>query len=82
MAPCIIRDHHMDLRQLIAQYEPDPDDESARQALMDSDYARGMDAYDQAYQELTQDIWQDYYLRKANSKDGHVMPLPELPIVK
>ena len=81
MAPCIIRDHHMDLRQLIAQYEPDPDDESARQALLDSDYARGMDAYDQAYQALTKDIWQDYYLREADGHDGHVRPLPELPFL-
>jgi MoaA/NifB/PqqE/SkfB family radical SAM enzyme len=81
MAPCIIRDHHADLRRLIARYEPDPDDESARQALLDGDYAQGMDDYDQAYQALTQGIWQDYYLRKAGAHDGHIQTLPELPFV-
>jgi hypothetical protein len=38
-----------------------------------------MDAYDQAYQALSLDIWQDYYLREADGHDGHVRPLPELP---
>jgi hypothetical protein len=70
----------MVLRELIAQYEPDPDDESARQALLDGDYARGMDAYDQTYQALTQEIWQNYYLREGDGKDGQVKPLPELPL--
>ena len=32
------------------QYEPDPVDKNAEEALMDAEYARGMDAYDQAYQ--------------------------------
>ena len=81
MMPCIIRDHHAVLRQLIAQYEPDPDDESARQALLDGDYARGMDAYDKTYHALTQEIWQNYYLRRVSVRDGHVESLPELPLV-
>lgn len=80
MMPCIIRDHHAVLRELIARYEPDPDDESAQQALLDGDYARGMDAYDQTYQALTQKIWQDYYLRRGDGKDGQGKPLPELPL--
>jgi len=80
MTPCIIRDHHAVLRQLIAQHEPDPDDESARQALLDGDYARGMDVYDDTYHALTQEIWQNYYLRRTDALDEHVMPLPELPL--
>lgn len=46
LAPCIIRDHHADLRRLIAQHEPEPADESARQALLDPQYARGLESLD------------------------------------
>lgn len=53
LAPCIIRDHHADLRHLIAQHEPDPTDESARAALLDPDYARGLAEYDEKYQSLS-----------------------------
>lgn len=28
LMPCIIRDHHHELRRLIAQYEPEPNDEN------------------------------------------------------
>ena len=34
LMPCPIRDHHADLRKMIAEYEPEPSDESAREALL------------------------------------------------
>jgi len=62
LAPCIIRDHHADLRRLIAQYEPDPTDENARKALLDPDYARGLAEYDEQYQSLSEPFWETRYL--------------------
>lgn len=62
MMPCPNRDHHAELRRLIAEHEPDPLDENAREALLDPEYARGLEQYDAAYQEMTEDIWQREYL--------------------
>ncbi|MEN6409512.1 MAG: radical SAM protein [Anaerolineaceae bacterium] len=71
LAPCIIRDHHRDLRRLIALHEPEPTDENARKALLDPDYARGMDQYDDAYQTLSDPYWKKYYLFSGKPGDGH-----------
>jgi MoaA/NifB/PqqE/SkfB family radical SAM enzyme len=75
LAPCIIRDHHRDLRNLIAQHEPEPTDENARKALLDPDYARGMDEYDSAYQGLTDPLWKKYYLQSGEQSNGGDRPL-------
>lgn len=77
LAPCIIRDHHKDLRQQIAQHEPDPIDESARKALLDPDYARGMEDYDIAYQAQSDPYWRKYYLEPAHKASSHQRPTPE-----
>jgi MoaA/NifB/PqqE/SkfB family radical SAM enzyme len=63
LAPCIIRDHHRDLRRLVARHEPEPTDDNARKALLDPDYAHGMDDYGAAYQTLSNPLWQENYLR-------------------
>lgn len=65
MMPCPNRDHHADLRRILAQHEPDPLDENARVALLDPDYAKGLAEYDAAYQARTDPIWQRQYLRMA-----------------
>ena len=62
LAPRIIRDHHAELRRLIAQHEPDPTDENARKSLLDPDYARGLIKYDDQYQALSRPIWESHYL--------------------
>ena len=62
LAPCIIRDHHSELRKLIAQNEPDPIDEFARQALLDPEYAHGLEEYDKQHQALTKQLWEEQYL--------------------
>jgi len=77
LAPCIIRDHHRELRTLIAQHEPEPTDDNARKALLDADYARGMEEYDAAYQVLSNPIWEKYYLQPTRQGDEHDRPLPE-----
>jgi len=68
LAPCLIRDHHADLRQLIIKHEPEPSDEEARNALLDSNYVRGMEKYDKEYQALTDPIWRDVYLNPKGRK--------------
>lgn len=80
LAPCPIRDHNEDLRRVIAKYEPDPSDEFARDALMDEGYARGMKEYDEAYGKLSRQIWNTYYARPADPKDGRIAGLPDLPM--
>jgi len=78
LAPCPIRDHHMDLRHLLADFEPDPTDANAEAALLDPNYARGMAQYDAAYQALADEVWQQHYLRPADPQDGHIVPLPSI----
>jgi hypothetical protein len=48
---------------LIAKDEPDPENEPAREALLDKDYMEGMIAYGKSYQDLSQAVWEDHYLR-------------------
>jgi MoaA/NifB/PqqE/SkfB family radical SAM enzyme len=79
MAPCVIRDHHADFRRLVMQHEPDPTDQNAAEALLDPDYARGMEAYDEAYGSLSGEIWEKHYLRPTDANDGHIEPLPDVP---
>jgi len=65
LAPCIIRDHHADLRRLMAEHEPDPADDSALAAMLDPDYARGLAEYDEAYMKATSPIWEERYLKEG-----------------
>ena len=80
LMPCPIRDHHREFRRLLAQYEPEPTDENARDALLDEGYARGMAEYDAAYQTLCDPIWEAHYLR-PDHKLGYdeVPPWSEAP---
>ncbi|HAF62027.1 MAG TPA: radical SAM protein [Anaerolineaceae bacterium] len=64
LSPCIIRDHHDVLRQIIAETEPDPENEQAREALLDMDYMKGMIEYGKSYQELSDPIWRSRYLKE------------------
>ena len=67
LAPCIIRDHHAELRKLISANEPDPTDENARKALLDPEYAKGLVKYGKQYQLLTDQIWRDQYLQEQEA---------------
>jgi MoaA/NifB/PqqE/SkfB family radical SAM enzyme len=78
LAPCPIRDHHADLRRLLAAYEPDPTDANARAALLDENYAKGLAEYDASYQALSGTLWQKHYLRPGAPSDGGIPPLPEI----
>ena len=65
LMPCLIRDHNDDLRQFIRKHEANPIDKSAKEALMDGDYAKGMDQYARTYHELTDKVWETQYLKKT-----------------
>ena len=78
LMPCPMRDHHADLRRLLAEHEPEPADANARAALLDPEYARGLAEYDAAYQTLSGPIWEKHYLRPGISSDGTIWPLPEI----
>ncbi len=78
LMPCPMRDHHADLRQLLAEHEPEPTDANARAALLDAGYARGLIEYDAAYQATSGPVWEKHYLRPGVSSDGDIWPLPEI----
>ena len=79
LMPCPNRDHNQELRQLIGQYEPDPIDDNARTAMLDPEYGKGMDEYDQAYKAVSEKVWQTYYLRKPDTRETELGELPEIP---
>ena len=68
LAPCIIRDHNADLRQLIRTHEPEPIDQNAWSAIQDPDYAKGLDRYDEKYQQLADEVWEKVYLHNGSHK--------------
>jgi len=64
LMPCPNRDHHAELRRIIAEHEPEPIDPGARQALLDPDYAKGLAEYDATYANMTEGIWKERYLQR------------------
>ena len=78
LMPCPIRDHHSDLRRLLAEHEPDPADANARIALLDEGYARSMAENGAAYQAQSGPVWENHYLRHGGSSDGDIWPMPEI----
>jgi MoaA/NifB/PqqE/SkfB family radical SAM enzyme len=79
MAPCPYRDHYADLLPILMEYEPDPIDENAAAALQDPAYAQGLTQYGAAYESLTHNIWENYYVHRTPGKDGGIEPLPDIP---
>lgn len=65
LIPCSIRDHHREGRAFIDRYHPEPEDESAAEALRDPSYYEGMIAYDERLQELFDPVWQQEYLSEV-----------------
>jgi MoaA/NifB/PqqE/SkfB family radical SAM enzyme len=72
LAPCLNRDHHGVLSQLITNHEPEPIDESARAALLDPGYGKGLEHYSELYENLTESIWREQYLQDQTQEDLHV----------
>ncbi len=62
LRPCPIRDHHREFRELVDRYQAEPEDESARQALEDQEYYKGLVAYGTDIGEYSQEVWETDYL--------------------
>ncbi len=78
LQPCPIRDHHAEFRKLQAQFEPEPLDENARAALLDPEYAKGLEEYDRTYQRMSDPIWKTHYLKPAQSGEEAFRELPKI----
>jgi MoaA/NifB/PqqE/SkfB family radical SAM enzyme len=63
IAPCPIRDHHADMREIIDEIGAKPLDDYAAQALEDPEYYKGMCAYNNAFDEISKDRWDEDYLQ-------------------
>jgi MoaA/NifB/PqqE/SkfB family radical SAM enzyme len=62
MSSCPFRDHYHMFRSWIDQYELEPEDESARLAMLDSHYSQQMTEYATKFRKLSQKIWNREYL--------------------
>jgi len=62
LRPCPIRDHHGTFRELLARYQPEPEDEAAGEVLADGEYCANLVAYGQHLAEISQEIWEEEYL--------------------
>ena len=62
LRPCPVRDHHATFREWLNRYQPEPEDESARQVLQDVAFCKGLVAYGMDLAEFSQDIWEQEYL--------------------
>jgi len=77
LAPCPSRDHHDELERLLLQFEPEPTDANAVEALLDPAYTEGLLAYSRAFAALTDPIWEERYVRRQAGPDDPIAPLPE-----
>ena len=66
IAPCPMRDHHAEARQIINMYEPEPKDEMAAAALSDPDYYEGLVEYDRKLSDVLDPIWERRYLSSVD----------------
>ncbi len=62
LSPCPFRDHYGQFRTWIEQYRPQPEDESARRALLDNGYFNFMEHYGDRFRELSSKEWEERYL--------------------
>jgi len=62
------------LRRLLEEHEPDPIDENAEAALLDPEYAQGLERYDQAFQALSEPVWREHYMQEGAAE---AQPEPE-----
>ncbi len=69
LMPCPLRDHHQVIRDIIREAGARPTHESAREALEDEEYRRGMIAYGKRLAELTTPMWREEYLGEVSGAD-------------
>jgi hypothetical protein len=62
LRPCPFRDHHPLFRQWIDEYQLRPEDEAARDALLDPAYYKAMVTCDARHRNISQQLWETEYL--------------------
>lgn len=68
ITPCISKDHYKDLRPLIDKHQPKPIDESAKEALEDENYKKGMIKHGEELKEKIGPIWEEEYLEEEEKE--------------
>jgi MoaA/NifB/PqqE/SkfB family radical SAM enzyme len=63
MSPCPFRHHYGLFREWLEQYQPEPEDRAASEALADEVYRQEMVTRGLEHKEATQEIWESEYLR-------------------
>ena len=63
LMPCSIRDHYEIFRNSVLPKEAIPEDENAQEALESNEYFEVLRNYDQELSGLTENIWQNEYLK-------------------
>jgi len=63
LMPCSIRDHYETFRNSVLPKEAMPEDQNAREALESSEYFEVLKNYDEELYDLTENIWQNEYLK-------------------
>jgi len=63
LSPCPYRDHYALFRDWINTYNPEPEDEAAREALYSKQYYGSMVMYGSDFRKLSQEIWDCEYLK-------------------
>ena len=63
LMPCSIRDHYEIFRNSVLPKEAVPEDENAKVALGSEEYFEALKNYDEELQDLTENIWQNEYLK-------------------
>lgn len=60
---CPIRDHHKTAIELVKEYNAQPEDEHAKQALEDEEYNKGLVEFDKKLEEILDPYWKNIYLK-------------------
>jgi MoaA/NifB/PqqE/SkfB family radical SAM enzyme len=66
--PCPIRDHHAEWRKIMDEYQAEPEDEMAAQAILDGQYFEGMLVYDEELHKVMDPIWEQHYLNGSRPR--------------
>jgi MoaA/NifB/PqqE/SkfB family radical SAM enzyme len=66
IAPCSIRDHYKNAYATISQTGARPIDKAASEAIKDDLYFKGLTEYDSSFQILTDDLWEQKYIKKGD----------------
>ncbi len=68
LIPCPIKDHYKIMKKLLNKYQPNPIDDSAKIALKDIEYQKGLEEYGEGVAVEANPIWEKDYIKKGSEK--------------